>query len=102
MAATGEQFGTDPISRPTFDSKTRRKSPPLAKQEDSIELPLKAWSFGVKYFEVGELNVFFVWSSKTGTVSVRRRDSVGPSTSMVEITASNIKDMKVRFFLLPF
>lgn len=62
-----------------------------------MELPLNAWSFGVKSFDTEEPNLFFAWSPSTATVSVRLKDSTSQPTTLVEITAIHIEEMKASF-----
>lgn len=95
----GDQFGNDPLSAPTFmSSRSRQKLPSQSMPEESVELPLEAWSFGVKMHDTGLPTFFFVWSAKKCTVSVRRRSDHGPTTGMMEIKTSQIADMKVCVF----
>ncbi|KZP07273.1 hypothetical protein FIBSPDRAFT_289413 [Athelia psychrophila] len=92
----GDQFGDDPLAAPTLiTSKSQQKSPSQAKQEDSVELPLEAWSCGVKIYDTGTLKFFFVWNPQTCTVSVRCNREQGPSTVIEQICINQIADFKV-------
>lgn len=86
-------------SAPILNSfRERQKSPSQAKQEDSVELPLEAWSCGLKVHNTGLHKFFFVWSCKKRTVSVRRRSDEGPVTIMEEVKTSQMADIKVCVF----
>ncbi|KZP31525.1 hypothetical protein FIBSPDRAFT_883297 [Athelia psychrophila] len=91
----GDKFGEDPLSAPTLNpSQSQQKSPSQAKLEDSLELPLEAWSCGLKMYDTGLPNFFFVWNAKKCTVSVRRKGEQGPSTAMETIPISQIENIQ--------